>query len=141
MNELENDPKEKIVYLQCNKIGSKLRINIISPGYSNVANCQFPKNIRTEGKKYKVPAKAITVAGCFYRVKKSLITIIDELQQIPDKIFRISECCVCLSDEPDIVLLNCGHLCCCEECTDNLNDKCPLCMSPITGKMHKNKLK
>ena len=50
------------VYLQCNKVGKRLRINIISPGYHHKANCMFPKAIRIEGRRYKVPQHAISVS-------------------------------------------------------------------------------
>jgi hypothetical protein len=41
------------VFLKCVKEGSKLRIKIISSGFFNEANCQFPKNIRVEGRKFQ----------------------------------------------------------------------------------------
>jgi len=43
-------------------------------------------------------------------------------------------CCVCLSNESNIVLINCGHACLCEECSIELkqqvfsnNINCPIC--------------
>ena len=30
----------------------KLRVRIVTPGYKNEANCQFPRAIRAEGLKY-----------------------------------------------------------------------------------------
>lgn len=35
--------------LKCVKEGSKLRIKIISDGYLNSANCQFPRALRVMG--------------------------------------------------------------------------------------------
>tara|TARA_R110000824_G_scaffold134309_1_gene297255 strand:- start:18 stop:218 length:201 start_codon:yes stop_codon:yes gene_type:complete len=63
------------VVLQCVKEKSKLRVKIISNGYNNNANCQFPKAIRKEGLKYKVPPEAIKVVQrglnkFFYNVDK-----------------------------------------------------------------------
>ena len=43
------------VYLECVREKSKLRVRIISPGYYSDANCQFPRAIRVEGRKYSVP--------------------------------------------------------------------------------------
>ena len=42
------------VELKCIKEGSKLRVRILSPGYLANANCQFPRDIRIEGLRYKV---------------------------------------------------------------------------------------
>jgi Ca-activated chloride channel family protein len=39
------------VELACIKQGSKLRVKIVSAGYLNYANCQFPRDIRIEGAK------------------------------------------------------------------------------------------
>ena len=62
------------VRLKCVKEGSKLRIKIVSPGFSPDANCQFPKNIRLEGREYEVPAGDVSLCDTrgkfFYRVKK-----------------------------------------------------------------------
>ena len=63
----------ELVYLRCVREGPKLRIKIISPGYHNEANCQFPKDIRVPGRKYSVPRSAISFAEgpnhkFFYRI-------------------------------------------------------------------------
>ena len=49
------------VYLQCIKEAGKLRIKVISSGYLQSANTQFPKDIRIEGRKYKVLASDINL--------------------------------------------------------------------------------
>lgn len=49
------------------------------------------------------------------------------------------ECTVCLERESDMVVLNCMHMCLCEECGDLLNKgpltkrKCPVCRSDISS--------
>lgn len=134
------------VYLQCFKEKSKLRVRIISPGYNNNANCQFPKAIRVEGRKFKVPATAITVVQrgtnkFFYHVKKTMIQQVDDRIQMPSKIFESEECCICLSDPSEMVIVACGHLCMCKECSDEYKTKtCPLCRSNITAIIHKDQL-
>ena len=64
----------EFVELKCIKEGSKLRVRILSPGYLANANCQFPRDIRIEGLRYKVKIediKLITARGrWFYSVKK-----------------------------------------------------------------------
>ena len=50
------------------------------------------------------------------------------------KKYRSDTCTVCLDAEvpPSIVLVRCGHMCTCsDECTDILNNKCPICQVPI----------
>lgn len=33
-----------------------------------------------------------------------------------------------------IILLPCGHVCLCEDCSDNINDSCPICREEIVSK-------
>ena len=53
---------------------------------------------------------------------------------------REDTCCVCLSKPSNVLFTNCGHLCICEECNNNLNDtaedniKCPMCRTEVTQK-------
>ena len=121
------------VRFTCVKIGSKLRIRIITKGYNNEANCQFPKNIRQEGKYYKAPAYAVTLAKgpagkFFYRVKSKLV---QEIGIKVDKIFKDDSddsCAVCLDQKRELVLVPCGHFNLCKDCVDHLLTKnCPYC--------------
>ena len=45
-----------------------------------------------------------------------------------DKFFKLDECVICLTNLPNILFCNCGHLCLCVECdkTKSLN-VCPVC--------------
>jgi hypothetical protein len=55
--------------------------------------------------------------------------------KMPDKIFKINECCICLLDPPGIVF-SCGHLICCKNCSDKYKEKtCPLCKGYITDRI------
>ncbi|KAJ0407462.1 hypothetical protein P43SY_005003 [Pythium insidiosum] len=70
------------VHLRCIRQGGKLRVQIISRGYFNQANCQFPRAIRAEGRVYSVPPSSIRLAQSakgtyFYRVSQP-IKIVDE---------------------------------------------------------------
>ncbi|XP_042334271.1 E3 ubiquitin-protein ligase LRSAM1 isoform X2 [Sceloporus undulatus] len=40
------------------------------------------------------------------------------------------ECVVCMERQAQVVFLNCGHVCCCQTCSDALNT-CPLCRKDI----------
>jgi len=129
------------VYLTCVKVGSKLRVRIISEGYNPDANCQFPRAIRLEGRKYSVPVLAVTFskgpAGkFFYRVRKSAITVVDEIELV-NKVFgeEKSMCVICWDEENDVVVVPCGHYCMCQTCAEVLQkstQKCPLCRGKIS---------
>jgi hypothetical protein len=135
------------VYLKCVKENRKLRVKIITPGYNNNANCQFPRAIRVEGRKFKVPSSAITVAGSegrgfFYRVNKSNIKIVEDKVVIPDKIYSTPECVICLEDDSaEMVIIPCGHLAMCKECSKEITDTCPMCRGKIQSKIHKDQLR
>jgi hypothetical protein len=141
------------VILECVKEGSKLRVKMKTPGYLVDANCQFPRDLRIEGRKFKVPTshiKLMTQSGkYFYSVKnKSVIQIItdDELAEktIEEMIANtrvyedtdIMECSVCLCNEKSIVFIPCGHFYTCRECSGQLKT-CPICRAEITESIDK----
>ena len=61
------------VTLEIVREGSKLRAKVISPGYDPAKNCQFPRDIRVEGKKFQVDG--IINAGSFYRIKGNIVPL------------------------------------------------------------------
>jgi hypothetical protein len=140
----------ELVYLKCVKEGSKLRIKIISPGFFFEANCQFPKDIRIENRKYSVPLNAISFSEgpnhkFFYRINKANINIITEEPTLVrenklvllEKIFEdetVTECIICMSNEKETVFAKCGHYTCCELCSMTIyktTKKCPICRCTI----------
>jgi hypothetical protein len=131
----------EIVYLKCVKVGSKLRVRIISDGYNPNANCQFPRAIRRERRKYSVPVSAISFAKgpagkFFYRVRKGDITVVGEIESV-NKVYgdEKSTCVVCWDEENDVVVVPCGHFCLCQKCAgvlQNSTRKCPLCRGEIS---------
>ncbi|KAJ8261068.1 hypothetical protein COCON_G00167910 [Conger conger] len=48
----------------------------------------------------------------------------------PDDSAGASECVVCMEMEPHTIFLPCGHVCCCQVCSEVLQT-CPLCRSDI----------
>lgn len=48
----------------------------------------------------------------------------------PTQLDNTRTCVVCWENVPDVVLLNCGHLCSCSSCVVSLS-QCPICRSPI----------
>jgi Ca-activated chloride channel homolog len=59
------------VELQCVREGGKLRVKVLSDGYDNTKNVQFPRSIRAEGARYIVEKLELT-AGGFYRVQGTI---------------------------------------------------------------------
>ncbi|XP_016019195.2 E3 ubiquitin-protein ligase LRSAM1 isoform X2 [Rousettus aegyptiacus] len=47
---------------------------------------------------------------------------------------QTSECVVCLEREAQMIFLNCGHVCCCQQCCPPLRT-CPLCRQDITQRL------
>ncbi|XP_042819266.1 E3 ubiquitin-protein ligase LRSAM1 isoform X4 [Panthera tigris] len=45
-----------------------------------------------------------------------------------------SECVVCLEQEAQMIFLNCGHVCCCQQCCQPLRT-CPLCRQEIVQRL------
>ena len=55
------------------------------------------------------------------------------------KKYRSDVCTVCLdpNSPPNIVLVRCGHVCTCsDDCTEILNNKCPMCQASILCKIN-----
>nr|XP_014342977.1 PREDICTED: E3 ubiquitin-protein ligase LRSAM1 [Latimeria chalumnae] len=44
------------------------------------------------------------------------------------------ECVVCMESEPQMIFLTCGHVCCCQACSEPLRT-CPLCRQDITQRI------
>lgn len=135
------------VILQCVNEKNKLRVKIISNGYNNHANCQFPRAIRREGLKYRVPPRAIKVVDrgnkFFYNIDKKLIEIIEEEIDINsiEQVYASEDCCICLEEQCNMVMIPCGHLCLCGDCSLQYKDnKCPMCRSTILNRIDKSQL-
>lgn len=43
-------------------------------------------------------------------------------------------CVVCRSNPREIILLDCGHVCLCEDCSEGITGGCPMCRAPIRVK-------
>lgn len=43
-------------------------------------------------------------------------------------------CVICCTNPFEIALLPCGHVCLCEDCSDKIDDKCPVCRSNVETK-------
>ena len=52
-----------------------------------------------------------------------------------EKIFKEDECVICLTNPPNILFCNCGHVVLCVECskTGESLEKCPICKTENTN--------
>ena len=130
------------VEMICVKEKSKLRVKIITHSYLNYANVQFPRDLRIEGRKFRVPSSYVNLISTrgkyFYSVKKrEQIVIMENIENVNIeniKIFQdesISECAICLDCEKDTIFYPCGHYYCCDACSKQIIN-CPICRVDIT---------
>lgn len=143
------------IILKCVKAAGKLRIRfhhyvdtegkVYANAYNDTYNCQFPRDIRAEGKYYEIPEDDLKLSrgpsAPFYVVGKKNIKIIetDPAEALKDiKIFAIEECVICLADKPNRVYIPCGHQCVCSTCDSPASlKKCPLCRRQIADRIAK----
>lgn len=137
---------ENTIRLRCVKEGSRLRVRITTPGYNPYANCQFPREIRKEGKEFEAPVSALSFSDTkgkfFYRVKKGMIKEVVVAVSV-ETVYESSECVVCLDASPEIIFAPCGHFCTCEGCANELYKKsktCPMCRANINQCVTKDQL-
>lgn len=136
------------VEMYCVQEGSKLRVKISTIGYLRNANVQFPKDLRVNGRRFRVlksSVNLITIRGkYYYSVKKrNCIDIIDivstsDLNSITlYEDTETNECAICLCNEKNTIFIPCGHYYCCNVCSDKLRE-CPICRSQILQKIDKS---
>ena len=140
--EAQVQARPPLVYFRCVKERSRLRVRIISSGYNQAANCQFPRAIRVCGRKYSAPASDVTLARgpagkYFYRVKKAGVEIVEEESEVKvKKVFEEEDpdCVVCMDQDYDVVIVPCGHYCLCKDCASIIQGDtglCPICRGVI----------
>lgn len=127
--------------LECVKEKSKLRVRILTQGYYRDANCQFPRDLRVEGRKFEVKAENVKLINTrgkyYYSVRdRAHIKILEEaeidLSQL--KIYQdedTDDCAICLSETKDSIFFPCGHFYTCESCSKKVQN-CPVCRAKIS---------
>lgn len=146
-----------LVRLKCVTEGHRLRVKIISRGYNSEANCQFPRDIRKDGREYLVPVSDVTFSemNCkfFYRIGRKKIQIVDDVTKLACDLNQLKiygnvtddqqqECCICFCNcncNQMVVFAPCGHYCCCLTCSGKVN-KCPLCRRDIQHRVTRDQL-
>ena len=65
--------------------------------------------------------------GLFFNNNKKIIKA--------EKTCKEDKCVICLTNPPNILFCNCGHICVCEECskTGESLEKCPICKTENTN--------
>jgi hypothetical protein len=140
---------EPYVYLTCVKSQGKLRVRITSPGYLTTANCQFPRDLRVEGRHFRVKPAAVKLMTArnkyYYCIKNAKdITIVQPAnlpKQPPPKI-RVyqdteqEECLICYDAVKEAVFNPCGHFYTCHACSVRCKT-CPVCRHPVISVIDK----
>jgi len=143
-----------MIRLKCIKVGNKLRIRIISPGYFNEANCQFPRDLRVENRIYEVPTDSISLISRsknYYNIKKNSIKIIDEIDNLTTVLIKIKvfedtssdDCAICMTNEKCMIIVPCGHYYTCEDCISKIKKSsgcCPICRIKFTKVINKSQI-
>ena len=142
-----------MVLLKCVAEGSRLRVKIISHGYLNQANCQFPRDIRREGCFYECDESAVSLIkmrnNYYYKIRKNSIRVLgdgvtsvedyvamQEKSDLPDQVFTDADnpdCSICLTEPKALIYVPCGHYISCNDCDKNLKKRtCPICRTSIS---------
>ncbi len=144
-----NTTLEDTVKFRCVKEGKRLRVKIITQGYSQEANCQFPRAIRRDGGLYEAPRSAVSFGAgprgkFFYRVSARSVRVLDKepdatIEAKVNKIYEDQEdtdCVICYEIPHELVYVPCGHFCSCMACHTKMwgmnERRCPLCREQIT---------
>jgi hypothetical protein len=138
---------QPIVRLTCVPEGKKLRVRIVTyvdedgKEYDNVYNpeynCRFPRDLRVLNVIYEVPAAAVRLQTSkngvhSYSVNTSTIKV---NSSIPQLVYTEPTCVICLENSSNIIFQMCGHMCTCCECSEKLDNTCPICRATIICKI------
>ena len=144
--------EEPYVYLTCVKSQGKLRVRITSPGYLTTANCQFPRDLRVEGRTFRVKPSAVKLMTArnkyYYCIKNAKDIEIVQPADIPKlpppkiKVYQDTEqeeCLICYDAAKEAVFNPCGHFYTCHACSKRCKT-CPVCRHPVVSVIDKNEL-
>jgi Zinc finger, C3HC4 type (RING finger) len=136
------------VEMYCIKEGSKLRVKINTIGYLRHANVQFPRDLRIDGRRFRVLKSSVNLVCLrgkyYYSVKKKdSIEVLDYISTTNLNTITLyedtetNECAICLCNEKNTVFIPCGHYYCCNDCSDKIRE-CPICRGTILQKINKS---
>lgn len=96
------------------------RINIYKNSLDNIYNVNILDLDKVEIKDFSLYDLKV-----FKKKLNRLQCIID------DKIQDQESCKICFTNDIDVILLPCGHSCCCSNCSQFINKKCPICRKQV----------
>lgn len=141
--------EQAYVYLTCVKSQGKLRVRITSPGYLTTANCQFPRDLRVEGRSFRVKPVSVKLMSArnkyYYCIKNAkdieIVQPADVPKQPPPKIkvyqdTEQEECLICYDAAKEAVFNPCGHFYTCHACSARCKT-CPVCRHPVISVIDK----
>ncbi len=153
---MSTPPPDDYVYFTCVKQGSKIRVRITSKGYIPYANCQFPRDLRQQGKCFRAKTQFVKLVNtrgkyfysCLKRTAIEEVTLEKETKIIEEKLANLKifedksndSCVICFEHDKDSVFYPCGHFYCCINCSKKV-DKCPICRSEIEKILNKSEIK
>ena len=73
------------------------------------------------------------LGGDYVDVRESFIQYENDPSINSSQSFKSNECVICLTNPPNVLFCNCGHLCLCSECErKKISNKCPICKTENT---------
>ncbi len=142
----------EFVYLTCVKVQGKLRVRITTPGYLTTANCQFPRDLRVEGRNFRVKPSAVKLMSArnkyYYCIKNAKDIEVVQPANLPKqpppklKVYQDTEqeeCLICYDSAKEAVFNPCGHFYTCHACSARCKT-CPVCRHPVLSVIDKNEL-
>jgi hypothetical protein len=137
------------VFLRCIDDHGKLRVRIMNPGFYTSANCQFPRDLRVDGRYFRVSPehiKLITTRGKYYysiKNKKDIEIVVQK--DVPEYIapslkvyedIEQEECLLCYDAPKETVFSPCGHFYTYSSCSVKCS-KCPICRVVVSDYINK----
>ena len=132
-------------YNQLSDFNASLSFHSLRTNYEgfNFLN-QIRINDHTKGI-YKINIKLLT---CYHNISLGQYYLLGGIEDEPEReideneepriinasqSFKSNECVICLTNPPNVLFCNCGHLCLCLECErKKISNKCPICKTENT---------
>lgn len=80
-----------------------------------------------------LPSAPIEEASALPEPSTSSVAVLETDENIPKGIIE-TECVICMEAACDVIILQCGHMCCCAKCCEPLIN-CPMCRGDIERKI------
>ena len=107
---------------------------------TNYEEFNFLNQIRINDHTKRIYKINIILLTCYHNISLGQYYLLGGIEVEPEYIqnetpiinssqsFKSNECVICLTNPPNVLFCNCGHLCLCSECErKKLSNKCPIC--------------